>query len=142
MERVERDPAVDPAAGPVAPGAPVAPGRVAQGEYYSRTTTVRGYDPRVERVIWFVIGLIASLIAIRFFMKLLGASMQADFVRFIYGVTGPLVGPFRGIFASTGAGNNILEPESLIAIAIYVLIGWALVALVRILLTPRTRPVL
>ena len=139
-ERTETDPAVDPAAGPLPP---VRPGYAARsGSYYQRTAVGGGYDPRVERVIWFVVGLIAGLIAIRFFMKLLGASMAADFVRFIYGVTGPLVGPFKGIFADTGAGNNILEPESLIAIAIYLLIGWALVALVRIMLTPRTRPVL
>jgi len=137
-QRTENDPVVDPAARPVSP---VAPGVPPSSTYYSRTT-VGGYDPRAERVIWFVTGLIAGLLAIRFFMKLLGASTQADFVRFIYGVTGPLVGPFRGIFAATGAGNNILEPESLIAIAIYLLIGWALVALIRILLTPRSRPVL
>ena len=140
-QRSESDPGLDPSAGPTTPVAPVAPVRPASSSYYSRTT-VGVYDPRAERVIWFVTGLLAGLLAIRFFMKLLGASMEADFVRFIYGVTGPLVGPVRGIFAATGAGNYIFEPESLIAIAIYVLIGWAVVALIRILLTPRTRPVL
>jgi uncharacterized protein YggT (Ycf19 family) len=133
-QRTENDPAAE------RPAAPVAPSTPASSSYYSRTT-VGAYDPRAERVIWFVTGVLAGLLAIRFFMKLMGASTQADFVRFMYGVTGPLVAPFRGIFAATGAGNNILEPESLIAIAIYLLIGWALVALVRILLTPRTRPV-
>jgi uncharacterized protein YggT (Ycf19 family) len=139
--RTENDPAVDPPVRPVTPGEPVGPAVPPSSTYYSRTT-IGGYDPRAERVIWFVTGLIAGVLAIRFVMKLLGASTQADFVRFIYGVTGPLVGPFRGIFVATGAGNNILEPESLIAIAIYLLIGWALVALIRILLTPRSRPVL
>lgn len=99
----------------------------------------RVYDPRLERAVWFVGGLIATLIAIRFVMKLLGASYQADFVRFIYGVTGVLVAPFRGIFQATGSGNYILEPESLIAIAIYLLITWAAVAVIRIMRTPRTR---
>jgi len=51
------------------------------------------------------------------------------------------VAPFRGIFQSSGSGNYVLEPESLIAIAIYILIAWGLVALIRILSTPRTRPV-
>jgi uncharacterized protein YggT (Ycf19 family) len=137
-ERVDREPAVAPPSDPPVARAPVE-------SYYSRTTggtEVRAYDPRAERVIWFLTGLIASLIAIRFFMKLLGASMAADFVRFIYGVTGPLVAPFRGIFPATGTGNNILEPESLIAIAIYLLIGWAIVALVRIVAMPRSRPAL
>jgi len=139
-ERVDREPApgdprVDPAVRP-----PVAPASQASSEYYSRTTAVRSYDPRLERVVWFIDAVVCSLIAIRFFMKLLGASFQADFVRFIYGITGPLVAPFRGIFQPSGSGNFILEPESLIAIAIYVLIGWGLVALIRILSTPRTRP--
>ena len=93
-------------------------------------------------MIWFVVAVIDSLIAIRFFMKLLGASYQADFVRFMYGVTAPLVAPFRGIFQSSGSGSYVLEPESLIAIAIYLLIGWAIVALIRIVNTPKSRPVL
>jgi len=140
-ERVDRepvagDPRVDPAVRP-----PVAPVNPASSDYYSRSTVVRGYDPRFERVVWFVDAVVCSLIAIRFFMKLLGASYQADFVRFIYGITGPLVAPFRGIFQPSGSGNYVLEPESLIAIAIYVLIGWGLVALIRIMSTPRSRPV-
>jgi hypothetical protein len=139
-ERVERDAPADPRAdnptdSQVRPGTPV------REEYVSHGTRVSGYDPRVERVIWFIVAVIDSVIAIRFFMKLLGASYQADFVRFMYGVTGPLVAPFRGIFQASGSGNYVLEPESLIGIAIYLLIGWGLVALIRIISTPRARPV-
>lgn len=135
-EHVDREVRTDPVTDPVA-----RPGEPAREEHYSRSAVVRGYDPRVERVIWFIVAVVASLIAIRFFMKLLGASYQADFVRFMYGVTAPLVAPFKGIFQASGSGNYVLEPESLIAIAIYVLIGWAIVALIRILGTPKTRPV-
>jgi uncharacterized protein YggT (Ycf19 family) len=143
-ERVDREvppgPRTDPPTDPA-----VRPGEPAREQYYSRSTVggtvVREYDPRVERVIWFIVAVIDSMIAIRFFMKLLGASYQADFVRFMDGVTGPLVAPFRGIFQASGSGNYVLEPESLIAIAIYLLIGWGVVALVRIVRTPRTRPV-
>ena len=133
-ERVDRQ---------VVPQDPVQPETVQprREEHYERTTVVRTYDPRIERVIWFVVALVSALLAIRFLMKLLGASYQSDFVRFLYGVTGPLVAPFHGIFQSSGSGNYILEPESLIAIAIYALIGWAAVALLRILSTPRGRPV-
>jgi uncharacterized protein YggT (Ycf19 family) len=143
-ERVDREvppgPRTDPPSDPA-----VRPGEPAREQYYSRSTVggtvVREYDPRVERVIWFIVAVIDSMIAIRFFMKLLGASYQADFVRFMYGVTGPLVAPFRGIFQASGSGNYVLELESLIAIAIYLLIGWGVVALVRIVSAPRTRPV-
>jgi len=88
-----------------------------------------------------IVALLDAMIAIRFFMKLLGASYSADFVRFMYGITAPLVGPFRGIFPASGSGSYVLEPESLIAIAIYLLIGWGVVALIRIMRAPRTRPV-
>ena len=136
-ERIDREPVTrDPVAPP--PNAPV--NSVQKSEYY-RSSGPAPYDPRYERVVWFVDAVVCALIAIRFFMKLLGASYGADFVRFIYGVTGPLVAPFRGIFQPSGSGNYVLEPESLIAIAIYVLIGWGLVALIRILSAPRTRPV-
>ena len=133
---VHTEPQSDPSTNPA-----LRPAEAAREEHYSRITVVRGYDPRVERVIWFIVAVIGSLLAIRFFMKLLGASYQADFVRFMYGVTAPLVAPFRGIFQSSGSGTYVFEPESLIAIAIYLLIGWGVVALIRIVSTPRTRPV-
>jgi uncharacterized protein YggT (Ycf19 family) len=109
--------------------------------YYRRTseTRVQTYNYTAERIVWFVTAVVGSLIAIRFFMRLLGASYDAEFVRFIYSITAPLVAPFRGIFPAAGQGAYILEPESLIAIVIYVLIGWALVALIRILTTRRSR---
>ena len=133
---VHTEPQSDPSTNPA-----LRPAEAAREEHYTRSTVVRGYDPRVERVIWFIVAVIGSLLAIRFFMKLLGASYQADFVRFMYGVTAPLVAPFRGIFQSSGSGTYVFEPESLIAIAIYLLIGWGVVALIRIVSTPRTRPV-
>lgn len=125
-ERVERQ---------VAP-----PGQPVAEVYQPSTVVVREYDPRIERVVWFVAGVACTMLAIRFFMKLLGASYQSDFVRFLYGVTGPIVAPFHGIFQASGSGDYVLEPESLIAIAVYALIGWALVALIRILRAPRSRP--
>ena len=135
---VEPEPAADSTINPRA--APATPGQPVRQEHHARSTTVRGYDPRIERVIWFVAAAVCSLIAIRFLMKLLGAALQSDFVRFVYGITGPFVGPFHGIFPATGSGNNVLEPDSLIAMAIYLLIGWGLVALFRIISTPRSHP--
>jgi uncharacterized protein YggT (Ycf19 family) len=130
--RVDREPAVSAPPDPAAPLVPNLPGP---------TIRVAAHDPGLERGVWFATSLIVSLIAIRFCMRLLGASGQADFVRFPYGVTAPLVAPFRGVFPESGAGSYILEPESLMAIAIYLLIGWAVVALVRILSAPRTLPI-
>ena len=92
---------------------------------------------RLENATWFAIGLVDSVIAIRFFMRLLGASYEAPFVRFIYGGTVPLVAPFRGIFPEPGQGTSILEPAAIVAILVYALMAWALIALIKILSAPR-----
>lgn len=104
---------------------------------------VAPYNYRAVQVAWFVTALIATLIALRFALKLLGASPQAEFVAFVYGVSAPLVAPFRGIFADSAQGFFVFEPSSLVAMVIYLLIGWGLVALIKILTSPpRSRPVI
>jgi len=93
---------------------------------------VPSHNFQAVRVAWFVTGLIGVLVALRFALKLLGASTQSSFVSFIYGTTAPLVAPFHGIFPDSGQGFYIFEPASLLAIAIYSLIGWGVVTLIRI----------
>jgi hypothetical protein len=56
-------------------------------------------------------------------------------------VTWPLVAPFHGIFNTSQAGRAVLEAESLVAIAIYTLIGWGVVSLIRVLSGPRSTTV-
>jgi len=133
---------VVPVSRPVQPVEASVPVQPVATEYVRHSATVvRPHDHRLERGIWFLVGLIDALIAIRFFMRLLGASNDSGFVRFIYGITAPLVAPFRGIFPESGQGSYILEPASIVAILIYALIGWALIALIRILSANRgTRP--
>lgn len=96
---------------------------------------------RMAATVAFIVGVVDVLIALRFFLKLLGASTQSSFVSFIYGVSGPLVAPFHGIFPDSGSGANIFESAALVAIVVYALIGWGAVVLVRIITAPRgTRP--
>jgi uncharacterized protein YggT (Ycf19 family) len=97
------------------------------------------YNYRAVQATWFVVAVIATLIAIRFVLKMLGASQQAEFVAFMYNVTAPLVAPFRGIFPDTAQGFNVFEASALVAIAIYLLIGWGIVALIKLLTAPRRR---
>jgi uncharacterized protein YggT (Ycf19 family) len=97
------------------------------------------YNYRAVQATWFVVAVIVTLIAIRFVLKMLGAAQQAEFVAFIYNVTAPLVAPFRGIFPDTAQGFNVFEASALVAIAIYLLIGWGIVALIKLLTAPRRR---
>src|SRR6266700_750363 len=99
-------------------GAPVQP--LAQAE----PAVIEPYNYRAVQATWFVVAVIVTLIAIRFVLKMLAATQQAEFVAFIYGVSAPLVAPFRGIFPDTAQGFNVFEASSLVVIAICLLIGW------------------
>jgi hypothetical protein len=98
---------------------------------------VGDYNDRAIQVVWWIVGFVDVLLAIRFLLKLLGGSTVSGFVTFMYNITQPLVAPFHGIFNTTVQGRSILEPESLVAIAIYSLIGWGIVSLIHMM--TRTR---
>jgi hypothetical protein len=124
---------------PVRPVAPVTPAAPVTTTSTSRTAIYRegSSNTRAIQAIWWIVGFIDVLIAIRFLLKLFGAN-PAPFVRFMYDVTWPLVAPFHGIFNTTQEGRSILEPESLVAMAIYALIGWGIVSLIRLVNRPRS----
>jgi hypothetical protein len=99
------------------------------------------YNFRAAAAVGLIVGIVDVVIAGRFLLELLGASSQSSFVNFIYSVSAPLVGPFHGIFANSGSSANIFEPAALVAIAVYAVIGWGVVMLIRIATAPRgTRP--
>jgi uncharacterized protein YggT (Ycf19 family) len=99
------------------------------------------YNFRAAAAVGFIVGVIDVLIAGRFLLKLLGASAQSWFVSLIYAVSSPLLAPFHGIFPKSGSLTNSFEPAGLVAIAVYALIGWGAVVLIRIATAPRgTKP--
>ena len=123
---------------PVRPVAPVTPVTTTST---SRTAVYReggSTNYRAIQIIWWVVGLIDILIAIRFLLKMFGANTTAAFVRFMYDLTWPLVAPFHGIFNTAQEGRSIFEPESLVAIGIYALIGWGIVSLIRLMSRSRS----
>lgn len=85
----------------------------------------------VSRVIMFVFGLIEVLIAIRFVLMLLGANTESGFTKLIYGLSGVFMAPFITIFNTQQAGGAVFEWSALVAIAVYALVAWGLVALIR-----------
>ena len=85
-----------------------------------------------QRVVWFVVGVVNVLIAIRFVLLLLGANQSAGFVDFIYGITSVFVAPFVGIFGETTYGRFMFEWSSLLAIVVYSLIAWRIVKLLTL----------
>jgi len=83
-----------------------------------------------SRVIALVFTVLEVLLLVRFTFKLLGANADQPFTSAIYGITEPLVGPFRGIFAQP-AGTPVVEIAALLSIVFFVLIAALILALVR-----------
>jgi hypothetical protein len=118
---------------PVRPVAPVAPVTTSRTAVYREGSS----NSRAIQAVWWIVAFIDILIAIRFVLKLFGAN-PAPFVRFMYDLTWPLVAPFHGIFNTDQVGRSIFEPESLVAMAIYALIGWGIVSLIRLMSRPHS----
>lgn len=114
------------------------------GVYHQRVEqeVVHGHDPgevlrrrriiysRIVNVVWTLIGFIEALIGLRVLLKLIGANPDNQFVRTVYDFSGVFVNPFLGIVNDLQSGNVVLEINSLIAMVVYVLIGWGIVRLI------------
>lgn len=66
-----------------------------------------------------------AFLGVRFLFKLLGANAANWLVRFLYGVTEPLVAPFAGIFRNFSQSGFFFEWSSLIAMLAYGLLALA-----------------
>ena len=96
---------------------------------------------RTRQIVWFIVGVIIALIALRFVLLAFGARPENAFASFIYGLSGIFVGPFVGIFGPEPAGGeSYFETASLIAIAVYLLLGWAIIRVIELIRAPKTPP--
>lgn len=90
----------------------------------------------VQNIVWFILGFIEILLALRFVLKLLGANSASGFVNLIYSVTNILTAPFDTIFgvtrATAGQTQSVFEPSILVAAAVYALVAWGIVKLITI----------
>jgi NAD-dependent oxidoreductase involved in siderophore biosynthesis len=76
--------------------------------------------------IYLLFGSIDALITIRVLLRVLGANPSASFAQWIYGMTDRLAAPFAGLFSPVRVASSVLEPNALVALAIYALLGWQL----------------
>ncbi|MGB3493356.1 MAG: YggT family protein [Elainellaceae cyanobacterium] len=81
--------------------------------------------------IYWLVGMLVTLLAIRFLLRLLGANPDNGFAHLINQLSAPFVAPFSTLFISPTAEANIFDVNVLIAIAIYSLLGYLGVSLVR-----------
>lgn len=111
------------------------------GDTVERTTEVRNNQAStehnrdvVERVIWFIVGTLMTLLGLRFVLSLLGANTANQFADFIYSLSRPFVAPFFSLFSYDGYvyGQSRFEVYTLVAMLVYSLLGWGITKLVTL----------
>jgi hypothetical protein len=90
---------------------------------------------RATQIVWFIVGVVIALILLRFTFLLLGANMDIGFGGLILTITQPLVAPFLPLFGEQHARSEFAD---LIAVAVYLLLGWGSTKLLAITMLPRT----
>lgn len=79
----------------------------------------------------FLFGLIEGLLGLRVILKLFGANVAAPFVNWVYGVTAPLLAPFKGAFPAPALERGfVIEFTALFAMLVYALVAYLLLELV------------
>ncbi|QQG51355.1 MAG: YggT family protein [Candidatus Saccharibacteria bacterium] len=83
-----------------------------------------------RRIVYYVVGVIIALLALRIVLLLLAANEGSAFVDFVYAVSGLFAMPFYGMFNYTPTyGQSVFEISSLVAIIVYALIGMGIAKL-------------
>lgn len=90
-------------------------------------------DAKINRLIFYGLNFIESVLALRFVFKMLGANTNVPFTQILYGLSNALVFPFEGIFSDSRSGPYEFEPGTIIAMIVYLLIAFGLAKLVTIL---------
>lgn len=91
----------------------------------------------VNRFVYYITGVLEVLLVFRFTLKILGANPLSPFVSFTYMISGIFEAPFRGIFSSPVFEGietvSILEPSTLFAILVYLVLAVGLTELIKVL---------
>jgi hypothetical protein len=84
---------------------------------------------RGTQIVWYVLGIVEGLLAIRFILKFLGANPEATFTSLIYALTYPFATPFLGVFGITRIVGSTIEWTTLLAMLVYWLLALAILKL-------------
>ena len=96
---------------------------------------------KLAQVVWFVFGIVEALLGLRFALKIIAANPENPFASIIYAITAPFMFPFRDLTVTPSAGGIVLELNTLIAMAVYALLAWAVFNVLALIFTRPVRPV-
>lgn len=86
---------------------------------------------RYYQAVWYVLGVIETLLIFRFIFKLIGANPDSGIAALVYNLSAPFAIPFIGVTTTQGVNNNVFEFTTLIAMVFYLVIAWGIVKLAQ-----------
>jgi YggT family protein len=87
---------------------------------------------KATQLIWLLLGLLEAALILRVIFKLVGVNPANSFATLLYNVTDFFLAPFASLAQSPTAGGSVLEVSTVIAMIVYLLIGWALERIVYV----------
>lgn len=87
---------------------------------------------RFYQIVWYVLGLIETVLSFRIILKALGANTSSMFTQWVYRASDPLILPFRGVVRTITEGSSVFELSTFIACLVYVVVAIALIEIVQI----------
>ena len=96
------------------------------GSYKKKKVIFRTYQ-----IVWYILGVIETLLAFRIILKLFAANPYSGFTSLIYALSDPFALPFYGIFRITAVSGSVLEWTTLFAMIVYLILAYGLVELIK-----------
>lgn len=97
---------------------------------------------RIDQLVWLVFGALVATIGLRVILKLFAADPNNPFASLVYSTTDLFLWPFQGLVITPTADGMVFEISSIIAIFVYLLLGWGFSKLIWILFyKPSTKTV-
>lgn len=104
-----------------------------RGEVAKEKRVIRSYN-----FVWLIIGVIETLLLFRFIFELLSANPYNGFVQLIYTLSYPFAAPFQDIFRITYVSSSIMNWSILVAMVVYLIIGYGINQIFNIVLPTTT----
>lgn len=84
---------------------------------------------RIYQVIWYLVGVIETLLIFRLILKMLGANPNSGFTNLVYTLSDPFALPFRGIFQTQFVEGSVFEWSTIVAGIVYFILAYGIVQL-------------
>src|SRR5262245_40391121 len=96
---------------------------------------------KLIQLVWLVFGIVEALLGLRFALKIIAANPDNAFASAIYNIPAPFMFPFRDLTITPSANGIVLELNTLIAMAVYALLTWAVFNVLAIIFTQPRKPI-